>query len=253
MFGLWSSRLPGLHSSHEKSPVCFINKTQLLTISKSSKSLHLNSTSDFPEPQTAHVCQWALLWKSTRCVSNFSSIVFLLTVAFIVKEQRFSCPLSCNISLLSKLNWWSRFLLSFYKTTRTSLFFVSEVSPLFLFNSWTWFLVIFSSIRSSFSLQVRHLPLYSSLLEKMSILSSLLSANHSLPFLSRSLREDDSLSSSPVPSISLFFPLSSAYKSLVPPPSRRLSLSVLAVETRTDWLWDLTRAKTGCQQVMIET
>lgn len=245
MFGLWSSRLPGLHSSHEKSPVCFINKTTSHRLS------HYIWT---PRLIFLNVCQWALLWKSTRCVSNFSSIVFLLNdKAFIVKEQRFSCPLSCNISLLSKLNWWSRFLLSFYKTTRTSLFFVSEVSPPFLFNSWTWFLVIFSSIRSSFSLQVRHLPLYSSLLEKMSILSSLLSANHSLPFLSCSLREDDSLSSSPVPSISLFFPLSSAYKSLVPPPPRRLSLSVLAVETRTDWLWDLTRAKTGCQQVMIET
>lgn len=91
-----------------------------------------------------------------------------------------------------------------------------------------------------------------------------LSANHSFPFFSLSLKKDESLSSSLCRVFLCFFllfclqitlrrPLPSFVERQARPPSLSLSLSVLGVETRTDWLWDLTRAKTGCQQVMIET
>ena len=214
-----------------------LHKRNMIRTSLQSSVITSELVWSLPEPQTANVSHWALLWKSTGCfVFNFASIVFLLTDAFIVKEQRFLALFPAPSLLYpNSTDEEDSYFISIKprepcSSSCSHVLFISEASLPFPPSLQQLNLIScdFLSIRSSFSLQVGHLPLYSSLLEKMSILSSLLSANHSFPFLSHSMREDAALSSSPVPSISVFFPLFSSYKSLVPPPSRRLSLSLFS-------------------------
>ena len=239
-----------------------LHKRNMIRTSLQSSVITSELVWSLPEPQTANVSHWALLWKSTGCfVFNFASIVFLLTDAFIVKEQRFLALFPAPSLLYpNSTDEEDSYFISIKprepcSSSCSHVLFVSEASLPFPPSLQQLNLIScdFLSIRSSFSLQVGHLPLYSSLLEKMSILSSSVGESLipiSLPFFERRRRSLFIPCAKYFCVFSSFLFLQITRSSSISPS---FSLSVLAVETRTDWLWDLTRAKTGCQQVMIET